>query len=136
MGLLSGHAPDDLGLDQHGKLRPCPPTPNAVNSEDPDPSRRVDPLPYPEGDPAAARSRLRKLLEQRPRTEICRFEGDYVHAEASTKWLGFVDDVEFRFDDAAKVVQHRSASRLGKGDFGVNRKRAASLLAEWESAPK
>ena len=89
----------------------------------------------PDGDPAAARSRLRKLLERRPRTEICRFEEDYVHAEASTKWLGFVDDLEFRFDHAAEVVQLRSASRLGKGDFGVNRKRAESLLAEWKSAP-
>ena len=41
--------------------------------------------------------------------------------------MGFVDDVEFYFDDMSKTVHIRSASRLGKGDLNVNRKRMESI---------
>jgi uncharacterized protein (DUF1499 family) len=38
-----------------------------------------------------------------------------------------VDDVHFLFDDAAKEIHFRSASRLGRSDFGVNRKRMEEI---------
>jgi uncharacterized protein (DUF1499 family) len=41
--------------------------------------------------------------------------------------MGFVDDVEFYTDDSAKVIHVRSASRLGKSDLGVNRKRVEDI---------
>jgi uncharacterized protein (DUF1499 family) len=41
--------------------------------------------------------------------------------------MGFVDDVEFWFDPAAGVVQLRSASRVGRGDLGVNRQRIEAI---------
>jgi len=40
-----------------------------------------------------------------------------------------VDDVEFWFDPAANVIQVRSASRVGRGDLGVNRKRIEAVRA-------
>ena len=42
----------------------------------------------------------------------------------------FVDDVEFEVDEAARVVHVRSASRVGRGDFGANRKRVEAIRAK------
>jgi uncharacterized protein (DUF1499 family) len=47
----------------------------------------------------------------------------YLHYEATSLLLRFVDDVEFLLDDQAKIIHFRSASRTGYGDLGVNRKR-------------
>jgi uncharacterized protein (DUF1499 family) len=41
--------------------------------------------------------------------------------------LRFVDDVEFLFDDEAKTIHFRSASRTGRSDFGVNRRRMEDI---------
>jgi uncharacterized protein (DUF1499 family) len=41
--------------------------------------------------------------------------------------MRYVDDVEFFYDDKAGVIHVRSASRLGRRDFGVNRKRIEEL---------
>jgi uncharacterized protein (DUF1499 family) len=38
-----------------------------------------------------------------------------------------VDDLELLFDEAAGLFHVRSASRLGRRDFGVNRRRVESL---------
>lgn len=43
--------------------------------------------------------------------------------------MGFVDDVEFLLDAGARVIHVRSASRLGRRDFGVNRARIEALRA-------
>jgi uncharacterized protein (DUF1499 family) len=40
-----------------------------------------------------------------------------------------VDDVEFVFDDEAKTIHFRSASRTGYGDLGVNRARMEQVRA-------
>jgi len=48
--------------------------------------------------------------------------------------LRFVDDVEFWFDPAANVVQVRSASRIGRKDFGVNRARIENIRARMGGA--
>jgi uncharacterized protein (DUF1499 family) len=45
--------------------------------------------------------------------------------------MGFVDDVEFYVDPAEKVVQVRSASRLGESDLGVNRKRIEAIRSKF-----
>jgi len=41
--------------------------------------------------------------------------------------------VEFWFDPAANVIQVRSASRVGRGDMGVNRKRIEAIRAALEA---
>lgn len=46
-----------------------------------------------------------------------------VYAEFESKIMGFVDDVEVYFTPDNSTVEYRSASRLGEGDFDVNRKR-------------
>ena len=43
--------------------------------------------------------------------------------------LRFVDDVEFGYDPVRRLLHVRSASRLGRRDFGVNRERVEMLRA-------
>jgi uncharacterized protein (DUF1499 family) len=66
-------------------------------------------------------------LSDQPRVEVVSRSATYVHAIARTRWLRFVDDVEFFVDDHAKLIHFRSASRLGYSDMGVNRRRMERL---------
>lgn len=50
-----------------------------------------------------------------------------VYAEFESKIMGFVDDVEFYFRPDGSTVEYRSASRIGEGDFDVNRKRIRDI---------
>ena len=111
--------PTDLGVKQ-GLLAPCRRTPNCVSSQA-DPSDRehyIEPI-------RASMDDVRKAVEGLPRTLIVLAQPNYLHAEFRSRLLGFVDDVEFFFDGAA--VQVRSASRLGRRDFGVNRARLEEI---------
>ena len=60
---------------------------------------------------------------------------DYLHAQFETRLMKYVDDVEFWFDPKANVVQVRSASRVGRKDFDVNRQRVEAIRASLASAP-
>jgi uncharacterized protein (DUF1499 family) len=72
---------------------------------------------------AAARSAVASF----PRTRVIKQEQDYLYAEFRTPLMRYVDDVELYFD--GQVLQVRSCSRLGRRDFGVNRKRVEALRA-------
>jgi len=50
--------------------------------------------------------------------------------------MGFVDDVEFHKDDINQVIHVRSASRLGKSDLGVNRKRVEEIRQQLQELIK
>jgi len=52
---------------------------------------------------------------------------DYIHVEFRSSFFEFVDDVEFLFDDTAKLIHFRSASRVGYYDFNVNRSRMEDI---------
>lgn len=93
----------------------------------------MDPIPYT-GPLAQARAKLLAVLRDRPRTTIVAEEPDYLKAESRSAVFRFVDDVEFVFDDAAKRIHFRSASRLGRKDFGVNRKRLEEIAAAFRAA--
>jgi uncharacterized protein (DUF1499 family) len=93
----------------------------------------MDPIPYT-GALGQARAKLLEVLHRRPRTLIVREEADYLKAECRSAFFHFVDDVEFVFDDDAKRIHFRSASRLGRSDFGVNRKRMEEISAAFREA--
>ena len=67
---------------------------------------------------------------------MIRRDGSYLYAEFRTKVMRFVDDVEFLFDEKAGLIHVRSASRLGRRDFGVNRARVEALRARIEGRAK
>jgi uncharacterized protein (DUF1499 family) len=130
MGLFSGSRPSDLGFSA-GKFKPCSWKPNCVSSTAPkdDTGHFIEPLRFA-GAPEAAWENLRRLLASHPRARIVIEKAGYLHAEFKSATLGFVDDTEFALDTGAKVIHVRSASRLGRRDFDVNRKRIESIRAQ------
>ena len=79
-----------------------------------------------------AMAAVRKAIESMERATVGRHDARYLYAEFRSKLLGFVDDVEFTYDETAGVIHVRSASRLGRRDFGVNRARVEALRAKIE----
>ena len=62
-----------------------------------------------------------------PRAKLIEEDDSYLHFEFTSLLLRFVDDVEFLFDEESKTIHFRSASRVGYGDFGVNRRRMEEI---------
>lgn len=123
-GWFSGNPPEGLGV-RDGRLKPCPDTPNCVNSHDRG-SAAVAPLAFG-GNADVAWRRLTAIVEAMPRTTLIQKSSHYLRAEAASRILGFVDDMEFLLDENASVIHVRSASRLGYSDLGVNRRRIEQL---------
>ncbi|MDJ0712929.1 MAG: DUF1499 domain-containing protein [Prochloraceae cyanobacterium] len=117
---FSGKRPDNLGV-KDGKLASCPGSPNCVNSQSQDPQSKIEPLP------AVSIADLKQVIESMERTKIIEETDNYLYAEFTSKLMGYVDDVEFYRDSNENVVHVRSASRLGKSDLGVNRKRVETI---------
>jgi len=110
------------------RLAPCPATPNCVCSAAPpdDARHHVEPLPAT-GDPAAAFARARAAALALPRTTLVVDEPGYLRVECRSAIFRFIDDLELMLDADAHVIHVRSASRLGRSDFGVNRARVERL---------
>lgn len=122
---LTGDRPANLGIAA-GKFAPCPTTPNCVNSQSQDAAHAIDPLRYTTT-PDVAFDKLKATLQAQPRVNLLAAANDYIRAEFTIPIVGFVDDVEFYLDREAKLIQVRSASRLGESDLGVNRKRIETI---------
>lgn len=114
-------------------LAPCPDTPNCVSSVDANTDRRVAPLVF-DGPPGAALERLKRVVAAMPRTRIVAEQPAYLHAEFRSRLLGFVDDVEFELDAGGGVIQVRSASRTGRWDLGINRRRVEDIRERFRLA--
>lgn len=118
----AGTRPTDLGVTS-GKLKACPESPNCVSSQaDAKDSHYILPLKY-NVDLSIAKDSMKKIISSEPRTTLVIEKDNYLYFEFKSKLMGYVDDVEFYFDDLEKTIHVRSASRLGKSDLGVNRKR-------------
>lgn len=117
--------PPNLGV-RDGQLAPCGRAPNCVSSQADEPQRAVAALEF-SGDPTEAFGRLEQLIASMPRTRIVSREGNYLHAEFTTRLLRFTDDVEFLLDENAGLIHVRSASRVGHSDLGTNRRRVETI---------
>lgn len=127
----SGTRPSTLGL-KDGRLFPCPDSPNCVSTQERSEGHRIEPLRYT-GTQENARKKLLQVIGGMPRVKIVTDDGDYIHAEFASRIFRFVDDVEFVFDDAEKLIHFRSASRLGYSDLGVNRSRMEEIRRRFEA---
>jgi uncharacterized protein (DUF1499 family) len=130
----TGVPPVSLGI-KDGKLAPCPSSPNCVSSQSTDREHAVDPLVF-RGTVAEAHATIRKILLSMNRSRIVTETDNYIHAEFTSAVFRFVDDVEFWFDEGAKVIHIRSAARFGYSDLGVNRKRVDDIRARWKESGK
>ena len=73
---------------------------------------------------------IKSFIENTPRTEIVELNGDYLHAEATSKWMKYVDDLEVSFLPKSNILLIRSESRVGESDLGVNQKRIDLLKSK------
>ena len=74
--------------------------------------------------------KIRTFIQNTPRTEIVEINGDYLHAEATSKWMKYVDDLEVSFLPESNILLIRSESRVGESDLGVNQKRVDLLKSK------
>ena len=72
-------------------------------------------------------SKIQSIIEVFPRAEIVEFDDDYIHAEVTSRIMKYVDDLEISFLPHKNHLIVRSESRVGDGDFGVNKKRVDSI---------
>jgi uncharacterized protein (DUF1499 family) len=123
----AGERPNNLGA-RDGLLAACPASPNCVSSQAGDEKHRIAPLLF-SGDPDAAFARLKLILGRRSDTTILEDLPGYLRVELRT--LLFVDDGEFLLDREKRVIQLRSASRLGYSDLGKNRSRLEEIRRQF-----
>ncbi|MDP2163039.1 MAG: DUF1499 domain-containing protein [Hydrogenophaga sp.] len=140
-GALRGTQPTDLGV-KDGRLKAPSATRNSVSSQAglyPEHPQNgyasIEPLPLKGGDVVASLSALSKALQSVPGVTVLDQQPDYLYAQAQTRWLKFVDDMEFWANPATGAVELRSASRLGREDFGANRQRIEAVRAAYLAQP-
>ena len=135
LGWLAGRTPPDLGV-RDGRLKAPSVHPNSVSSQADLHAgsgalvdyARIAPLAGG-GDPAATMARLREVIEAMPGARIVEARPDYLYVRFETRWLRFADDAEFWASPAEGVIHVRSASRMGRSDYGVNRERIEQIRA-------
>lgn len=140
-GWLKGQPPADLGVT-HGRLKPPSLTPNSVSSQSdlyPEHPQRtystIEPIPLKNSDGTTALSVLAQVMETMPGMTLVEQRTDYLYARSQTRWLKFEDDLEFWINPDKHAIDVRSASRLGRKDFGVNRRRTEAIRQAYLARP-
>lgn len=123
LAACAGEPPANLGVKE-GCLTACPSSPNCVSSQTSDERHRIAPLSL-NGDPDAEFARLKQILARRNDTKFIEESSVYLRVELRTTL--FVDDGEFLLDRVGRVINVRSASRLGYSDLGKNRSRMEEI---------
>lgn len=109
---------------KHAQLTQCPNTPNCLCSEFSEHTDHyIDPIKIsPNTASDELDSKLKNIITNMGGT-IKTESDDYIATTFSSAIFGFVDDFELRIDKEKKVIHLRSASRVGRSDLGINKKR-------------
>jgi uncharacterized protein (DUF1499 family) len=130
LGYMS-HSGEAHGLVE-GRLKQCPDKPNCVSSElVSDAEHYIEPLVYSAGEAERVMPRLKTIIGEMGGS-IQAEETDYLAATFTSSVFRFVDDLELRIDTGQQMIYLRSASRVGHGDGGVNRKRVELLKSSFQ----
>ena len=118
-------SPPTLGVVD-GELAPCPSSPNCVHTG----HRHPDGTPplYLRAEGEGSWEGVRTVVEAMPRLTVVSVSERYLHAEERSRLFRFIDDMELLLAEDSELVV-RSASRLGRGDLGVNGRRVERLRA-------
>ena len=103
-------------MASHVELKPCIQVSHCVREE-----LNVDSIDSPY-------EKVKSIIENSPRTKIVESDGDYLHAEVTSRIMKYVDDLEISYSPEKNNLLIRSESRVGDGDFGVNRKRVDLIV--------
>jgi len=122
--IQSQKTPNVLGL-KNGQLLPCPDSPNCVCSEKYTQNDVEHFIQAIKGDKTTW-DKLKEIVQAQG-GEIVQDDDNYLHVTFRSAVFQFVDDVELRLDEAGNTIHIRSASRMGRSDFGVNRARVETI---------
>jgi uncharacterized protein (DUF1499 family) len=124
----SGDAPKSLGVtttkttgQSKRTLRACPETPNCITSYIHNGSKDhyMPPIKF-KSFTSKARDKVITYLEESSNIKIIKKSDSYIYAEVTSMIFRFVDDMELYFSSEG-VLHFRSASRIGRSDFGANK---------------
>lgn len=113
---------------EQASLADCPGSPNCVSTVASRLARAMPPISF-EGSPQAMIDILAQMIAEDRSARIVSRRDLYLHATFTSRWLRFVDDVEFFADPTTRLLHFRSASRTGYWDFGVNRRRMRRITS-------
>ena len=71
-----------------------------------------------------------KFLSNKSNFEVKKVDSNYLYFTDKSSIFGFVDDIEFLYDESLKKLHYKSSSRVGKSDLGANKKRIDRILTE------
>ncbi|MCH2234468.1 MAG: DUF1499 domain-containing protein [Crocinitomicaceae bacterium] len=111
-------------------LKPCPGSPNCVQTYSEKKRKNMDPLPFYYND-VESKMKLMEYLSELDGVRLIEESEFYLHYEFDTKRGNYTDDVEFFFDNSCECIHFRSASRIGWGDFGANKRRMKRIAFWW-----
>ncbi len=123
---VSSDAGSSIGL-HNGVLSDCPGTPNCVSTTASKPKNRAIVWAY-KGTHQESMLRVQGACASYGGATLQKSESDYLYYTFKTKRGGFIDDVEFYFDEQKEVIEFRSASRVGYSDLGANHRRMKNLF--------
>ena len=109
-----------------GKFYPCPKTPTCVSTHSSDELHKIKPITYNSSREEVI-EKIINIVKSMKRTSIITQKDNYIHTTFKSRIFRFVDDIEFYFDDKEKLIHFKSASRVGRNDLGVNRKRMEEI---------
>ncbi|NBI30861.1 DUF1499 domain-containing protein [Chengkuizengella sp. YPA3-1-1] len=108
------------------KLAECPESPNCVSTQTEDNTKKMEPIAYIISNEEVMEIMV-QVINEMSGTKIMIQDSNYLHVTFTTRFLRFVDDVEFYFDEQNKLIHFRSASRTGYSDMGVNQERMVEI---------
>ena len=114
--ILIGLVIPSPSMASHVELKPCIQVSHCVRDE-----LNVEKIDSPY-------EKVISIVQNSPRTKIVESDGDYLHAEVTSRIMKYVDDLEISFLPETNNLIIRSESRVGDGDFGVNRKRVDLII--------
>ena len=117
--------------DKQG-LAGCPSRPNCVSSQAQDARHAIAPVRL-KGDPTKAWTAIGDRVRELPRSTIVKTTDRYLHVTCKSRLFGFVDDLELLLDPVTRVIDIRSAARVGYSDLGVNRRRVETLRQQFKA---
>jgi uncharacterized protein (DUF1499 family) len=117
--------PPTLGVVE-GDLARCPASPNCVHTGHLHPEG-MQPL-YLREEGGSTWDDVISVVEAMPRLTVVSVSARYIHVEEHSRMFRFIDDLELLQAEDREIVV-RSASRLGRGDLGVNARRVERLRA-------
>ena len=112
------------------QLSKCSANPNCACSEfEEDEPHYIEPIQLSLTDDSKILENIKTTLQKMNGTVITE-DDSYISATFTSNIFGFIDDFEIRIDRRQKLIHIRSASRVGRSDFGANIKRINLIKKE------